>query len=41
VPATVAVGPNVFVIQGTAKVNNKDVVVVAVPVAVNVTEPKK
>lgn len=41
VPATVAAGPNVFVIQATAKVNMKDVVVVAVPVAVNVTEPKK
>jgi hypothetical protein len=41
VPATVAPGPTVFVVQGTAKVNTKDVVVVAVPVAVNVTEPKK
>ena len=41
VPATVAVGPAVVVVQGTAKVNNKDVVVVAVPVAVSVTEPKK
>lgn len=41
VPATVAPGPSVFVIQGTAKVNNKDVVAVAVPVAVTVTEPKK
>ncbi len=41
VPATVAVGPTVFVIQGTAKVNNKDVGVVAVPVSVTVNEPKK
>ena len=41
VPATVAVGPTVFVIQGTAKVNNKDVVAVAIPVFVTVNEPKK
>lgn len=41
VPATVAVGPTVFVVQGTAKVNNKDLMAVALPVSVTVNEAKK
>ena len=41
VPATVPVGPGAVLLKGTAKVNNKDVGVVAVPVTVTVTEPAK
>ncbi len=41
VPATVAAGPGVVILKGTAKVNNKDVVSVAVPVTITVTEPAK
>ncbi|MCU0704985.1 MAG: hypothetical protein MUF18_13495 [Fimbriiglobus sp.] len=41
VPAAVAAGPSDFLIRGTAKVNNKEVTAVALPVKVNVTEPKK
>lgn len=40
VPATVAPGQSVFVLRGTAKVEKKDVGAVALPVSVNVTEPK-
>jgi hypothetical protein len=41
VPATVAPGPGVFVVRGTAKVDKKDVTAVALPVTVTVNEPKK
>jgi hypothetical protein len=41
VPATVATGPGVVIFKGTAKVNNKDVVSVALPVTITATEPPK
>lgn len=41
VPATVAVGPYMLILKGTAKVNNKDVVSVAGSVTITVTEPAK
>lgn len=41
VPATVAAGPTVFVLRGTAKVDKKDLTAVAPPVSVTVNEPKK
>lgn len=41
VPATVVPGSAAFVVRGTAKVDNKDVAVLAPPVLVTVTEPKK
>lgn len=41
VPAKVATGPGVLILKGTAKVDKKDVVGVAVPVTITVTEPAK
>lgn len=41
VPATVAAGPGTVILKGAAKVDNRDVVSVAVPVTITVTEPAK
>ena len=41
VPANVATGPGVVILKGTAKVDKKDVVSVAIPVTIHVADPGK